>query len=204
MLTGRHGNAHGLWKDTTKDVLIPDGMTIYEILRAKNPDMKIAHISGKCGNIGAQVYGNAIPELDVFRERCGGPGPYTPAEVATQAITLINEWAAEDFFIFAHFGEPDFSGHRHGVASAEYVAALETNDIQLGRLMNALPDGADMFVLSDHGFGTFYNGVPDAFKHGVHSSGTFFVEKGIFSPSRRFMDEWTPLWLSRFGVPFVP
>ncbi|PFH09933.1 concanavalin A-like lectin/glucanase superfamily protein [Collimonas sp. PA-H2] len=71
-------------------------------------------------------------------------------------------------FIFAHFDEPDLTGHEVGFTPA-YQAAIETVDAQVGQLLTALQqrqqDHADedwlVIVTPDHG-----RALPDGHNHG--------------------------------------
>lgn len=69
--------------------------------------------------------------------------------VADQAIRVI---PAEAFdFAFVYFGTVDTFGHMFGWMSPEYLAQLERVDRQLGRVLDALPEGSHVIVHADHG-----------------------------------------------------
>lgn len=203
LLTGVDATVHGVWNNGVFGV-IPDGLTIYEILRNKVPGIKLAHLAGKCGNVGPDTFGNAIADVDVFEAcRDGKDGNFTPAETAARAAALIREWESENvenWFIFVHFGEPDATGHRYGVGSDEYRDQLRNDDEQLGVILSAVPQEAEVFVLSDHGFGTFDYPVwtPTLDSHNSHTPGTFYVRRGVKQPERKYMDQIMPIWLELF------
>ena len=50
--------------------------------------------------------------------------------------------------VYCYLPEVDKAGHRHGIASAEWVAALEDVDAALSR---PVPDGVGVLVTADHG-----------------------------------------------------
>ncbi|MEJ6554230.1 alkaline phosphatase family protein [Microbacterium esteraromaticum] len=56
--------------------------------------------------------------------------------------------AHDGALVYCYLPEVDKAGHRHGVASAEWVAALEDVDAALSR---PIPDGVGVLVTADHG-----------------------------------------------------
>lgn len=54
-------------------------------------------------------------------------------------------------FAFVYLGTVDSAGHKYGWMSDGYLAQLEQVDGALGKLLDALPDGATVLVQSDHG-----------------------------------------------------
>ena len=54
------------------------------------------------------------------------------------AIDWINDY--DPFFMFIYDPMPDRVGHQYGLDSKEYLAAIETADSQIGRVIDALQD----------------------------------------------------------------
>jgi hypothetical protein len=52
------------------------------------------------------------------------------------------------------YAEPDKSQHATGVGSDTSIAALRAADHEFGRLLNAISDDTNVFVISDHGYST--------------------------------------------------
>lgn len=149
MLTGKLADAHGVRNNKEGCYHpIPPGLTIYEDVLSINPTIKTAHIVTKPGNVGSTLFGHIVHVVDFFYEAHANP-----VRVTDRAIKLIAQWRAGGFLIFLHFRQPDAVGHNYYVDSSEYRDAIQENDRQLGRLMQALPAGAKVYVLSDHGFG---------------------------------------------------
>jgi hypothetical protein len=65
MLTGCLADVHGVFSNSNYQ-LIPDGLTVYELIETANPDFKTAHISGKAQNFGEPTFGNIIGDVDFF------------------------------------------------------------------------------------------------------------------------------------------
>jgi len=193
MLTGCLADVHGVY---TNDIyqLIPDGITVYEVIEADNPDYKTAHISGKKINFGQPTFGNIIPDVDFFKADA-----YVPDFGANNAINLINQWKNDTFFIVCHFRNPDHIGHDYGVNSLRYQRSIKANDYQLGRLLAALEANSDnaetvVYVLADHGFG-----CPTPRKHGC-SPHTFIVSTDANLTGDIFMKDVAGYLLSNFGL----
>jgi len=54
-------------------------------------------------------------------------------------------------FAFVYLGSADEIGHKHGWMSPAYLAAVETCDRCVGRVLAALPSGCAVVALADHG-----------------------------------------------------
>lgn len=207
LLTGKDATVHGVWSNGVFG-LIPQGLTIYETLRSKVQGIKMAHLAGKCGNVGPETFGNAARVVNVFAAcRDGKEGNFEPAELAARAAALIAEWEAagvKNWFVFVHFGEPDATGHRDGVNSEEYRTQLRNDDKQLGVMLESVPPEAEVFVLSDHGFGTFEypEWTPSLDGHNSHTPGTFYVRRGATTPQRKYIDQMMAVWLELFKPEF--
>ncbi|MBS1697412.1 MAG: alkaline phosphatase family protein [Actinobacteria bacterium] len=70
----------------------------------------------------------------------------TAAERVALALSLAEE--QDGALIYCYLPEVDKAGHKHGMASAEWVAALEELDAAIPA---AVPDGVGMLVTADHG-----------------------------------------------------
>ncbi len=194
MLTGCLADVHGVYGNTLYQ-LIPDGITVYELIEASNPDYKTAHISGKGHHFGAPTFGNIIPDIDFF----AASDSFTASAGTDMAINLINQWKDSNFFIVCHFRNPDVKGHHYGVNSPEYKKSIRKNDVQLGRLLAALEaNGANaqttVYVLSDHGFGC---PIPTEHECSPH---TFIVSTDANLTGDIFMKDVAGFLLSHFGL----
>jgi hypothetical protein len=69
---------------------------------------------------------------------------------ASDRVALAYDLAARTpgSFVYCYLPEVDKAGHKHGIASAEWVAALEDVDAALS---HRIPDGVGVLVTSDHG-----------------------------------------------------
>lgn len=54
-------------------------------------------------------------------------------------------------FSFVYLGCTDETGHAHGWMSPEYLSAISNADACIGRVVDALPEGAVTIVMADHG-----------------------------------------------------
>lgn len=73
-------------------------------------------------------------------------GAASPAERVELAWELAD--ANDGAIVYCYLPEADKAGHKHGVDSAEWVAALEEIDAALSR---RVPDGVGVLVTADHG-----------------------------------------------------
>jgi len=192
MLTGCLADAHGVFSNSNYQ-LIPDGLTVHELIETNNPAFKTAHVSGKAEHFGEPTFGNIISDVDFFEAGIG------PAMVTDTAINLINQWKDDSFFIVCHFSKPDTTGHKYGVDSIEYRSSIKNNDARLGRLLSALEAaGTDaettVYVLSDHGFG-----CPTKTRHKC-SPNTFIVSNDMNLAGDVFMKDVAGFFLSHFSL----
>ncbi|CAI9408847.1 alkaline phosphatase family protein [Nocardioides sp. T2.26MG-1] len=92
------------------------------------------------------LYDRSWPRgIDLFRVR------ENQRRLVAMARADLADGAPE--FTFLHVSLPDRFGHQYGGLSAEYLAAVERTDAQLGSLVRALA-GTDVAVIltADHGF----------------------------------------------------
>ena len=193
MLTGCLADVHGVYSNPIYQ-LIPDGISVYELIETDNPDYRTAHISGKKYNFGEPTFGNVVADVDFFQALDINPPKNTDI-----AIDLINQWRDYSFFIVCLFRNPDHIGHKFGVTSLEYRKSIRNNDKQLGRLLEALnANGADaetvVYVLADHGFG-----CPGPKSHGC-SPNTFITSNDVNLTGDIFMKDVAGYFLSHFGL----
>ncbi|GAB3599338.1 alkaline phosphatase family protein [Microbacterium tumbae] len=75
---------------------------------------------------------------------------FVPAATAAERVAAAYALAAEHegALVYCYLPEVDKAGHRHGIDSAEWVAALEEVDAALGI---RVPDGVGVLVTADHG-----------------------------------------------------
>lgn len=57
----------------------------------------------------------------------------------------------ENSFVYAYLNDLDVAGHNYGVGSEQWIAALAHVDEVVGRLIEALPAGSRLWLISDHG-----------------------------------------------------
>jgi hypothetical protein len=193
MLTGCLADVHEVY-DNANYKLIPDGITVYELIEANISDYRTAHISGKSKHVGEPTFGNIIEDVDFFQAL-----DINPPQNTDIAIDLITQWKDDSFFIVCHFRNPDHIGHKYGFNSIEYRRSIKRNDAQLGRLLDALDaSSADaetiVYVLSDHGFG-----CPKPTQHGC-SPNTFIASTDANLTGDLFMKDVAGYLLSHFGL----
>jgi bisphosphoglycerate-independent phosphoglycerate mutase (AlkP superfamily) len=129
---------------------------------------------------------------------------YQPANI-DRAISLIEMWRDDDWFIFLHLSSTDYAGHRSGAHSEGYRQAIVDLDTVLGRLMTAIGDAADahVFIFGDHGMGAFDypTGLAKPTKHDLSTPNALFVYSGDKErPRNVYTDQLVPTWLSLFGI----
>ena len=75
---------------------------------------------------------------------------FVAAASPAERVALAWELAAahEGALVYCYLPEVDKAGHRHGIDSAEWVAALEDVDAALTR---PIPDGVGVLITADHG-----------------------------------------------------
>lgn len=208
MFTGVDASKHGAW-DNNNFKQVPAGLSIFEKIRANKPSAKLGYLQAKCSVIGPSLFREMLKSLDYFGG-CGEPrepgtASWSNEYVTEQAVNLVTKWNTDgisDWLLIVHYKDPDRSGHDLGVQSTEYRNALKNNDDLLGTILDIIPAGTSVFVLSDHGFGylDLETGVADPNRH-WESPHTFYVQRGVMSPSHYYMDRLAPKWLALFGLP---
>ncbi|MSZ76003.1 MAG: sulfatase-like hydrolase/transferase [Actinobacteria bacterium] len=106
---------------------------------------------------GGPIIGGGVDVRIGLRSDTDGRGYAVNDERSTDVAARYLESRGPDLS-FVYLGLVDSVGHEHGAASAEYAAALETVDAQIGRLLAAIrarPTSADedwqIVVTNDHG-----------------------------------------------------
>jgi predicted AlkP superfamily pyrophosphatase or phosphodiesterase len=177
MLTGCLADVHGVYSNGEFKYLL-DGLTVMEIIKTTHPTTKIAFITGKEEHVGVLLFKYAVDEIDFYQTETIGA-----IQVTEKVRELIRKWNGEDFFIVAHYRTPDVVGHIAGVNSQRYKDAIKLNDDQLGRLLEVLPVGTKVYVLSDHGFGhpqpTTHGDAPDTFIVSTEQIGNGLYMKAV-------------------------
>ncbi|HOD36475.1 MAG TPA: alkaline phosphatase [Syntrophales bacterium] len=136
---------------------IPKGYTVFERLESHfGPEgiVTIAAIAKK-DNLGAgpgEPYFHAKGAMDLFVNGLG-----TSARVVEAALEQIRKNRWKRFFLFVHFAETDYAGHRHGEDSKAYSEALGAADEATGRIIGELRnlglyEKTLVYVTADHGF----------------------------------------------------
>jgi predicted AlkP superfamily pyrophosphatase or phosphodiesterase len=215
MITGVDASKHHIWNNGQAFPPItlnpiPKGLTIYEKLRESIPDIKLAQI-GKCRLFGKDTIKNAIPALDFVKDcpdstsgLCpNGPCMTTP-EATNHVLALVQKWSNQaNWLIFVNFIDPDVTGHNHGVQSTDYRGSLANNDKLLGDMINAIPYDTEVFVLSDHGFGTINldTGASRSYQHDAHTPGGILVRRRLNTRQDLYMDQLADIWLRIFMPP---
>jgi len=96
-------------------------------------------------------------------QKCGGwPEAAVPnAAVIAHATDIFVEYVLGERKSDAGliwYSEPDKSQHGTGVGSDTSIAAIKAADHEFGRLLSAISDDTNVFVISDHGYSTS-NGI---------------------------------------------
>ncbi len=193
MLTGCLADVHRVYSNSNYQ-LIPDGITVYELIETADPSYKTAHIAGKPTNVGEPTFGNIVADVDFFNADATNPVVGTDL-----AIDLISQWKDQNFFIVCHFRQPDVIGHKYGKNTQQYRDSIKKDDKELGRLLAALEtNGTDaqtiVYVLSDHGFG-----CPGPKRH-TCSPNTFIASNDANLTGDIFMKDVAGFLLSHFGL----
>jgi hypothetical protein len=193
MFTGCLADVHGTFSNNDYQ-LIPDNITVQEMIKNNNPLVRVAQISGKKIWFGHKVFGNIMDEVDLYMQSNKNP----PFHLPTVQI-LLDSWKNESYFIVLHFRMPDAQGHKTGVDSPEYISWIKKNDETLGLILNSMKkyeNGAQTFVyvLSDHGFG-----CPTPKSHNC-SHNTFIVSNNSALDHDIYMKDVASFLLSHFGL----
>lgn len=88
---------------------------------------------------------------------------------------------------YLYDGDLDWTGHRHGVASAAWRAQLAMIDAEAEQLREALPDDVRLLVVADHGMVD----VPPAARVDVDEVGALREGVWLFGGEARFRQLWT-------------
>jgi hypothetical protein len=192
MLTGCLADVHGVYTNNNFQ-LIPDGITVYEIIEASNSEYKTAHVSGKPLHFGLPTFGNIVTDVDFFE------AGISPSMATDTVINLIDLWKDNSFFIVCHFKNPDAIGHKYGIDSRQYRRAIKQDDTQLGSLLATLDANKAnaetiVYVLADHGFG-----CPKPTNHPC-SPNTFITSNNVNLTGDLFMNDVAGFLLSHFDL----
>lgn len=141
-----------------------------------------------------------------------GPAPDDAASMTGGSAELAAQFArdarAQAFdLVLLHLREPDFAGHRHGFASAEYLEAVRQADEAVGAIRRAaagMPGRTTLFLTADH--------AGDGRRHGGDSAQTWIVPfscQGPGIPSGAIQGSVTlldvaPTVLAVLGLPPLP
>jgi hypothetical protein len=175
--------------------LIPDGITVQELIKLNYPDVEVAQISGKRRNFGHGTFGNIMDDVDVYVQ--SKEIDELTFEAMVERLTKI--WSKKSYFIVLHSRNPDEMGHQHLVNSAEYKGSIITNDRILKRIIDYMKyykgnAKTIIYVLSDHGFG-----CPTTGNH-TCSPNTFIASTNPALTHDLYMNEVADYFLSHFGL----
>jgi predicted AlkP superfamily pyrophosphatase or phosphodiesterase len=172
MLTGYGPTLTGVYSNG-KFNPIPSGYSIFERLHQALGKQGITTImlTGKDHNLGSaapgllshgEPYYLVRPSITVW----DGDQARSASKVGERAVNYVRSNASKGrFFLFIHFPDIDFNGHRYGEGSEAYDRAMVECDLWLGKILTELEtqgiDGRTLvYVSADHGFdlGTNHHG----------------------------------------------
>jgi hypothetical protein len=181
---------------------VPEGMTIYERIRAARPDVTTVHIAGrKFVGAGIVRWADNDGALDLDLRR-GGRDNYTGDNTTQRFVEALDYVGQNPFFIFVHYKAVDVVGHRAGDKSRGYREALANNDQELGNLLTNLKDrglldSTEVYVTTDHGFdGIFHLAFP---KSSVHDTWLASYSHNLVEEQATILDV-TPTVLQTLGI----
>jgi predicted AlkP superfamily pyrophosphatase or phosphodiesterase len=113
----------------------------------------VAHAAGKrcC------TFHNWEPLRDISRPEALYASFYTNTSYQADGDSFVAEAAAREIprlkpdFAFIYLGTVDTAGHAHGWMNDGYLRQIETVDVELGRVLAALPADAHIVLQADHG-----------------------------------------------------
>lgn len=149
LFTGRDENFTGI-SDNTCNQVLPDGRTVFEILKNHDSNIRTGVIYGKdtC-YLAEEPLANAMSSIDWWQNRHTYSVPTYEAEctplsgsvrttadvstaVATRATTFISSNINSPFLLMVYFGPPDPTGHQCGENSIDYDQSIIDVDNGLG------------------------------------------------------------------------
>lgn len=142
----------------------------------------------------AEPFFHACKACDIYKVGLGD-APF----VGQGLLDALNQMNGQRFFAFAHFWEPDESGHDYGEGTPVYLKVITENDVWLGKVITTLEKlgiygETAIYLTTDHGFD---RGAPSH----LFASHTWVVTndtvKLVAKGDRKDM---TPTVLQRFGV----
>ena len=136
MLSGFTPDVHGIvWDDYMKErgpIPVP---TLFSVARSLG--RRTAVMAGKhkftyfCEGAGS----------DVCSISSNGDDEVTAGAVSSRAVDLL----------FVHLPDVDFTGHRTGWMSDDYLSAVRRADLAVGRIVSSLPTDTTVILSADHG-----------------------------------------------------
>ncbi len=193
MFTGCLADVHGTFSNNDYQV-IPNNITVQELIKNNNSLVRVAQISGKKIYFGHRIFGNIMDEVDIYMQVDRSLNFHVPT-----VERLLYAWKNDSYFIVLHFREPDETGHVYGIDSKEYTSSIGRNDEILGQIISSMKkneNGAQTFVyvLSDHGFG-----CPSTQTH-TCTPNTFIVSNNSALDHDIYMKDVASFLLSHFGL----
>ena len=167
ILTGYNGQVSGTIANDNY-LTIPLNYSLFEKVSNSYPDIKTVFLASKTDNLGStckgEIKSNGKVEergepwcnvkKDVYLFQNGLEENYN---VGNKTLATIEELKNNRFLLFAHFSQPDSSGHKYGENSIEYSKGIIDNDFWLGQVLAKIEDlgikeKTIIYVVSDHGF----------------------------------------------------
>jgi predicted AlkP superfamily pyrophosphatase or phosphodiesterase len=115
--------------------------------------IEMANAAGKR----CSTFHNWEPLRDLNRPEALYSSAFANTSYQADGDSFVSDAAARDIarfqpdFAFVYFGTVDTAGHAYGWMSDGYFKQIETVDLELGRVLNALPSDAHIVLQADHG-----------------------------------------------------
>lgn len=169
--TGLGGDTTKIINNKTYNSQIKASWTIYGILRSYYPSCWVSTIHSKRDHTGDRITDGKYEPFYWLKQwaLAGGMDRYVnPSIVLPKGFLTINQTSSYLYqhidsykisskkggLIFAHFSDPDATGHKYGMGSIQWNNKVIQLDQILGEAITALnPDF--VFIVSDHGFNDF-------------------------------------------------
>ncbi len=148
---------------------VPEGYTFFERLREQKPHVRTGMITGKdTPFFPTPAFINAMPFWACSRHGLCGLNDAGAMDVCflstdeteienINILAFLDNYNNYSFFLFAHYKDPDFTGHWSGEDSDQYSNALIRLDSALGEIVSRLEfhdiySKTIIIVTTDHGF----------------------------------------------------
>ena len=157
--TGLLSGAHGMLGYTVR---VPNSGTPGRLLNALKWDFRVdpvmwqprATLFERATASGISVYHVAAPKFakSGLTEAVLRGATYIGAgSPPTQILEAKKSLMRENSFAYVYLNDVDVAGHRFGVGSEQWIAAISRVDDLVGRLFENLPAGTRLWLTADHG-----------------------------------------------------